>query len=129
MLPLYLTLKSLHVSLALVSGALFALRALWSVTGSSWLKRPWVRVLPHLLDTLLLAAGLSLMVLTTQWPHQTPWLAAKLTALLAYIGFGSLAIRRGASVRTRALSACLALLIFVYMLGAAHRHSVLSWLV
>ena len=93
MLPLYLTLKSLHVSLALVSGALFALRALWSVTGSSWLKRPWVRVLPHLLDTLLLAAGLSLMVLTAQWPHQTPWLAAKLTALLAYIGFGSLALR------------------------------------
>ena len=56
-------------------------------------------------------------------------LAAKLTALLAYVGFGSLALRRAASVRTRALSACLALLIFVYMLGAAHRHSVLSWLV
>lgn len=128
MLPLYFTLKSLHVSLALVSGALFALRAFWSVTGSSRLKHPWVRVLPHLIDTLLLAAGLALMVLSAQWPHQTPWLAAKLTALLAYIGVGRLAMRRAASVRTRALSACLALMIFLYMLGSAHRHSVLSWL-
>ncbi len=52
---MYLELKALHVSLAIISTALFLLRL-----GLSWWgKRPsgWQRGLPHLIDTLLLLSA------------------------------------------------------------------------
>ena len=57
-----------------------------------------------------------------------PWLGAKLLALLAYIGIGTIAIKRGATPTVRALAALVALAIFAYMMGAAICHSPLSWL-
>ena len=49
-------LKALHVSLALVSGAGFALRGAWMLRDSRLLEARWVRTAPHAVDTLLLAS-------------------------------------------------------------------------
>jgi len=68
------------------------------------------------------------MVLLSVWPWQLPWLGAKLLALLAYIGIGTIAIKRGATPAVRALAAVVAVAIFAYMVGAAVHHSPLSWL-
>lgn len=124
----YLLVKHLHMTAAGASLALFLVRAWWSVTGSPRLARRWVRVLPHLIDTLLLGLGVWLMASLALWPHQQPWLAAKLLGLLAYIGLGTLAIKRGPTPLARGLAALAALAVFAYMVGAAVRHSPLSWL-
>lgn len=128
MIEHYALIKHLHVTAATLSILFFMLRAWWSVREAAVLRARWVRVAPHLIDTSLLVLGLLLMVMLSAWPHQHPWLAAKLIALLAYIGLGTVAIKRGRTPRTRAVAALAAVATFAYMLGAAIRHSPLSWL-
>ncbi|MGD8829541.1 MAG: SirB2 family protein [Pseudomonadales bacterium] len=85
-------LKSLHVTLAYLTAVGFVLRGLWSITDSPLRRERWVRVAPHLVDTLLLALGVTL-AFRIGASLADPWLAAKMSALLGYIGFGVLAMR------------------------------------
>ena len=124
----YFLVKHLHVIAALLSITFFTVRAWWSVRESPWLQRPWVRVAPHVIDTALLGLGVWLMVLLQAWPWRAPWLAAKLLGLLLYILVGTIAIKRGKTPRTRGLAAIVAIVIFVYIIGAAVRHAPWSWL-
>lgn len=124
----YPLIKHLHMTTAVMSLAFFVLRATWSVREAPVLGRRWVKVVPHLIDSALLGLGIVLMVVLSMWPHQHPWLAAKLIALLAYIGLGSVAIKRGRTPATRGIAAMAAVGVFAYMLGAAIRHSPFSWL-
>ncbi|WP_030074568.1 SirB2 family protein [Halomonas alkaliantarctica] len=124
----YFVIKHLHVTAAMLSITLFVVRAWWSVRESPRLNARWVRVLPHLIDTALLGLGVTLLMLLSIWPWQLPWLGAKLLALLAYIGIGTFAIKRGKTPQTRAVAALVAIVLFAYMVGAAIRHSPLSWL-
>ncbi|MWJ28987.1 regulator SirB [Halomonas sp. ZH2S] len=124
----YFLIKHLHVTAAVLSIGFFMLRAWWSVRESSMLGQRWVRVLPHVIDTSLLALGVTLMVMLSMWPHQHPWLAAKLIALVVYIGVGTVAIKRGPTPLVRGVGALVAVAVFIYMLGTAIRHSPLSWL-
>lgn len=124
----YTLIKHIHMGAAALSVTLFGLRAWWSVTGSPALQRRWVRIVPHLVDTLLLAAGVTLMVMLQAWPTRQPWLAAKLIGLVVYIVLGAVAIRRGRTVAVRAAAALAALAVFAYIVGAAVAHDPLSWL-
>ncbi|EPC00859.1 invasion gene expression up-regulator, SirB [Litchfieldella anticariensis FP35 = DSM 16096] len=124
----YSLIKHLHMTAAGASLALFVLRAWWSVRESPRLQRMWVRVVPHLIDTALLLLGVWLMVMLRFWPHQHPWLAAKLIGLVVYIVVGTVAIKRGRTPRQRGLAAIAAVLVFVYIIGAAVQHHPLSWL-
>lgn len=128
MIEHYLLIKHLHMTTAVLSVAFFIVRAWWSVREVTLLQRRWVRVLPHVNDTLLLVLGVTLMVMLSMWPHQHPWLAAKLLALFGYILLGTVAIKRGHSPVTRALAALAAVVAFCYMLGAAVTKEVLFFL-
>ncbi len=128
MLEYYLPIKHLHITAATLSLLFFMLRAWWSVREAAVLQARWVRVAPHVIDTTLLLLGVVLMVMLSMWPHQHPWLAAKLVALLVYIGLGTVAIKRGSTPRARAIAALAAVATFLYMLGTAIRHSPFSWL-
>lgn len=123
----YPLIKQLHMTMAGFSLALFVLRAWWSVRESPRLGQRWVRILPHLVDTLLLMFGIWLMVILSAWPTQQPWLMAKLIGLLAYIVVGSFAIKRGGTPPIRGLAAVVAVAIFVYIVGAAVTHHPFSW--
>lgn len=124
----YVALKYLHIAALTLSVALFLLRAGWAVRGSTRLERRWVRVVPHAVDSVLLASGVALMVTLRAWPSEQPWLAAKLAGLLVYIALGSVAIKRGRTPRLRALAALGAVLVFAYIVGAALNHDPASWL-
>ena len=64
---------------------------------------------PHVNDTLLLAARVGMAVVGGFNPLTTPWLATKLVLLLAYIGLGTLALKRGKTPQQRAIAFVLAL--------------------
>ena len=128
MIEYYSLIKHLHLVTVTLSLGFFVVRATWSVREAPILQRRWVKVLPHLNDSLLLLFGVLLAVMLGLWPHQHPWLAAKLVALLAYIGLGALAIKRGRRPRVRAAAALAAVAVFAYMVGAAILHHPLSWL-
>ncbi|MBM3392685.1 MAG: regulator SirB [Betaproteobacteria bacterium] len=98
----YLLLKQLHVACVVISIAGFFLRGVWMLTDSPMLNRLWVRVVPHVNDTLLLLAAIGLSIVQQQYPFVHGWVTAKVIGLLAYIGFGLFALRRGRSKRVRA---------------------------
>lgn len=105
----YLTLKHFHMTCAAFSGGFFMLRGGWMLFESDLLKRRWVRTLPHLVDSLLLASAIGLAVWSAQYPFDRPWLTAKVLALIAYILLGSLALKGPTrTVRTGAYLAALA---------------------
>jgi uncharacterized membrane protein SirB2 len=85
-------LKSLHIMLAYLTTIGFVIRGLWSILESPLREQKWVRVVPHVIDTLLLAIGVTL-AFNIGASLGDGWLTAKLMALLGYIGFGVLAMR------------------------------------
>ncbi len=97
----YLLLKHLHVTCVVISITGFFLRGVWMLTDSPLLDRLWVRVVPHVNDTLLLAAAIGLSIEVRQYPFVHGWVTAKVLGLLAYIGFGMFALRRGRSKAVR----------------------------
>ena len=50
--------KGVHVAAAATSLALFVLRAAWMLASPARLRIPWVRIVPHCVDTVLLASAL-----------------------------------------------------------------------
>ena len=115
----YLLLKHLHMSCAALSGALFLLRGLWMLQDSPRLAQRWVRTLPHLVDTVLLASAVALATWSAQYPLAQSWLTAKVCALLLYIVLGSVALKRGRSRGIRAAALLAALATFAYIMAVA----------
>jgi len=115
----YSLLKQLHLGTIALTLALFVLRGFWMMQKSPQLQARWVRIVPHLNDSLLLASGISLAVLTRQYPLVNGWLSAKLFALILYIVLGTIALKRGRTGGQRIAAWLAALLVFGYMVAVA----------
>ncbi|MFZ6757702.1 SirB2 family protein [Undibacterium sp. Ji50W] len=127
MLPSYLAIKHLHMTCAALSGSLFLLRGIWMLRSSSMLARRWVRILPHVIDTVLLASALTLAMWSGQYPFRQDWLTAKLLALILYIVLGTIALKRGKTPAIRAVALVAALSVFVYIVSVALTRQVFPW--
>ena len=110
-------LKSFHVMLAYVTTIGFVIRGLWSIMDSPLRDERWVRIVPHVVDTLLLILGVSL-VFQIGASLGDGWLVAKLTALLGYIGFGVLTMR-APSRNLKLLGFAAALVCIAYLFAVA----------
>ncbi len=119
-------IKLIHVSCVALSLAGFTLRSGLMLMGSPLLRRRWMRTIPHLVDSTLFFSGLWMAWNLHQYPGTTPWLTAKLTALVAYVIFGAIALR-GRTRRRRYLSLVAAYGCFFYMVGVALTRSPLPW--
>jgi len=114
----------LHVVSVYVSLAGFVLRGVWMLNDSPLrLTRP-ARILPHLIDTLLLVGAVGLAVSLSRYPFAEGWLTAKLLALLAYIGLGVVAFRAGRTRGVRAVAFVAALVAFGYLLAVSYTRQV-----
>lgn len=119
-MSVWLLLKQCHIALALISITGFTLRGGLMLVGASLLERRWVKRLPHVIDTLLFATGISLAWHTAQYPFTNSyWLTAKMLALLAYIAFGMLALGGGRGKALRIIAYIAALLCAGYILNTA----------
>lgn len=117
------TLKLIHIGAALLSILGFFVRGLWMIRGSSRLTERWVRILPHVVDTVLLVSAIALAMRIHQYPGVHAWLTAKVAALLIYIVLGSIALKRGRTLAHRTIAGIGALLVFAYIVGVAHTRS------
>ena len=86
---------------------------------SPLLQRSWVKVTPHVIDTVLLLAAVGLAVMLRQYPLTHSWLTAKLAALLLYIGLGMVALTRGKTKRIRIAAWIAAQIVFLYIVSVA----------
>lgn len=123
----YLEIKLLHMAAAGTSLALFLLRGAWRLTDAPRLGERWVRIVPHVVDTVFLASGIGLAVLLRQYPLVHGWLTAKVFGLIAYIILGSIALKHGRTPAIRAGAFVLALGVFAYIVGVARAKSPWSW--
>lgn len=119
----FLLLKGLHIACAITSYTLFVLRGIWSLRGSSIMQQRWVKVVPHVVDTLLLASAIALAIIIRQYPFVDAWLTAKVVGLLLYIGLGFVALRFGKRRSTRLFAWLMAQAVFAYIVLVAIQHS------
>ena len=111
----YATLLRIHLTTVAISLALFLLRGVWRMLDSPMLDKKWVKIVPHVNDTLLLAAAIGMLVVAGMSPLKYNWLMAKIIALLVYIGLGTVALKRGETPRQRILAFVGALAAFGYI--------------
>ena len=122
----YLLLKHLHVTFVVTSVSLFVLRGSLELMARPWRRWRWLRVAPHLVDTLLLGSALWLAWQIGQYPFVNGWLTAKVLALVLYILLGSRALGRTTPASQRPVYFVAALLTVGYIVGVALKHSA-SW--
>lgn len=115
----YLAIKHVHITFAALSIILFFVRGLWMLADSSLSQRRWVKVVPHMVDTVLLVSALTMVVWSAQYPFVQNWLTAKVVALIAYILLGTIALKRGKTKTIRTGAFILALLVFGYIMKVA----------
>lgn len=128
MLAFYPDIKLVHISAAMTSGTLFALRALALMAGMRWPRLAAVRYLSYSIDTVLLTAAMMLLTLLPAALFANGWLWAKLAFLVAYVGLGMAAFRRGREARARVVLVAAAVLCFLQVYGIARTHHPLGWL-
>src|SRR5690606_32811066 len=102
MIEFYPQIKHAHIGLALLSGALFALRGALLLGGLRWPNAAPVRYASYAIDTALLTAALMLLTILPGALYANGWLAVKLVLVVAYVVLGVFALRRG---RTRGMRA------------------------
>lgn len=118
-MTIYTLVKYVHLLSVALSLTGFFLRGLLTLRASPLMKARWVRVLPHINDTVLLAAALSLAFMSEQYPFVAGWVTAKVLGVIAYIILGSLALRDGSSPRTRMVCWLAALVVFGWIVSVA----------
>jgi uncharacterized membrane protein SirB2 len=114
----YAAIKVVHTGVAALSISLFALRGAWMLRSPQRLRLRWVRIAPHVIDTVLLASALWLA-----WQMGAEgtrgWLWAKVIALSAYIALGTVALKRGRTRGVRIVAFAAALATFGYIVSVA----------
>lgn len=116
---IYYTLKNIHVAAVLLSFLGFVLRGWWMLTASPLRQHHLTRILPHLVDTVLLGSAVWMSLMISQYPFTASWLTAKFVALLVYIGLGMIALRAGSTVFVRGLAWLAALLVYAWIVSVA----------
>lgn len=116
---MYFAIKHLHVTCVVLSATGFLLRGLWMVTGSPLLQHRLTRVLPHIIDSVLLLSAIALAVSIQQYPLSAGWVTAKVLGLLAYIFLGTIALKRGRTMSMRVTAFVAALLVYAWIVSVA----------
>lgn len=112
-------LKYIHLVSALISISLFVARGIWTVRNAPIMQRKWVKIVPHVNDTILLGSAIIMLFMIGQYPFIDSWLTAKVIALFVYIGLGMAALKFCRNRYCRLLTFAGALLTFFYIVSVA----------
>jgi uncharacterized membrane protein SirB2 len=122
MIEFYPQIKLVHVAAVLMSGGLFLLRGLAVQGGLRLGMVAPVRFLSYGIDIVLLSAALMLVAVLPSAVFGNGWLWVKLGLLLAYVGLGTFALKRGRTPRVRLACFIAALLVYAGMYTIAQAH-------
>lgn len=122
-------LKDIHVTTALISFTLFFIRGLWVMKGSAMMQKKWVKIVPHVNDTVLLGTAIALTISIGQYPFVDAWVTAKLLGLVAYICLGVEVFRIAKTELGRMLAWLSGLLVFLFTVSVAVTKSPVGFLI
>lgn len=112
---MYFVLKHVHLLCAALSIVGFIVRGALRIADSAVLQKKWIRIAPHIIDTLLLLSAIGLMFSIQQYPFVNSWLTAKLLGLIVYIFLGVVTLRIAKSQPMRIIAYVLAIATFSYV--------------
>lgn len=119
--------KHIHLTFIGLSFLGFVLRGIWMMMDSPLLQAKLTKILPHVIDTVLLVSAIVLAVQLRFLPTEQPWLMAKIIALLGYIGLGMVAIKPNKPKPVRIGAWVAAIIVFGYICTAALSKSALGY--
>ena len=129
MLEFYPQIKSLHIFLISLSGALFALRgAAFALFGARWPRMTWLRWTSVTIDTFLLTSAAMLATILPRAMFANGWLTVKLVLVVVYVVLGVFAMREKSGRGARAAFYLAALATFAFIYGVARAHQPWGWL-
>lgn len=114
---MYLALKHLHLTLIAIAFALFLLRSFWLMTNSPLLQKKLFKILPHPINLIMILSGFA-VAHAASYPLSSPWIIAKLVALVIFVILGLLTFKQTTKPR-QLLFFSAALLTFVYIVSVA----------
>ena len=123
---MYLIIKHLHMTLALISIIGFMVRGQLAFRQHPLLDKKWIRITPHIVDTLILTAAFYLAYSLRLWPWEAAWVGVKIVALILYILLGTRVIKRKGTLKQQKAAYIAAILVFAYIVAVAITKS--AWL-
>jgi uncharacterized membrane protein SirB2 len=119
----YLLIRTIHIGAVALSGLLFTVRA----TALNLFSAPWARALPlrvlsWVIDTVLLAAAVTLTTIIHQYPFVQAWLTTKVILLVTYIGLGTVALKPSRPRMARVICWAAATATFLFIVTVARAH-------
>ena len=126
-MTLYSLIKLIHVSSAILSVTGFSIRGILKMSDSALMHRKAIKVLPHIIDTVLLLSAITLVILSRQYPAVAPWVAAKIIALIGYIVVGTVFMRFARKGWEQLFSYFLSLLMVAYIIAVELSKSPAPW--
>ena len=122
----YLQILWTHIGCVIASGSLFFMRGCMMLAGLPAANHVALRRISVVIDSVLLAAAITLTTIIHQYPFVQAWLTVKVVLLVVYIVLGVFALRRG---RTRAIRAgffAAAMIVFLFIVSVARAHDPLG---
>jgi uncharacterized membrane protein SirB2 len=121
-MDIYQVAFSIHVSSVVISGSFFIVRGYWMIMRNPMLQHRLVRIVPHIVDSVLLVSAITLTLILKQYPVAQNWLAVKVLLLLVYIVLGTFALHRGRTYTIRLVCFVAAVATFAFMASVAYYH-------
>jgi uncharacterized membrane protein SirB2 len=122
----YPDVKAIHMIAAAASGTYFLLRGLAVQVRSRWPASAPARYLSYGVDTVLLAAGVTLFIILPKAMFANGWLTVKLVFVVVYILLGTFALKRARTRIGKLLCLVAALATFAIVVAIAMSHSPLG---
>ena len=106
-------IKIIHLTFIFLSIFSFVGRVILSETQPAILKQKALKIAPHVIDTLLLVSGITLVFQGGWLSTDYGWIIAKIVALIGYIGLGVVVMRNRGTVRWLAFVGAMACFVYI----------------
>ncbi len=105
-------LKIIHVSCVVLSFLGFIVRGWWMLVDSDMRNKKWVKISPHIVDSILLISAISLLIKYNISVIDHQWLQLKIVLLVVYIGLGMVALKNTRSKNIRVGAFLISLIVY-----------------
>jgi len=112
-------IRAIHITFAVITVISFILRGMWMLMDSPQLLSKPARIVPHIIDALLLLSGIVLVINYTGYSYGYGWLLAKMVAIIIYIMTGAIALKYGKTRKIRVMALIVSYCLLVLIVSLA----------
>ena len=122
----YLMLKHLHMTTVALSGLFFMVRGWWLLQNSAQLQAKWVKITPHIIDTILLCSAVGMLLVAQYFPA---WVHVKIALVIVYIALGIMAFKKANTIEQKMFFLVAASVVYMFIISVALTKSPMGFFV